>query len=213
VTVPQDEQDRLVGAKELLRLEARARRRERPEPDREAADSALAVRLGGIPELAALVQDPSSGCVAAYVSYGTEPGTVAIRALLALSGVQVLLPVIRDDAGLGWAWDTGEVAAGSVSADIPEPTSDVVGHDAEGLLALGCRVVLVPALAVDHHGARLGKGGGFYDRVLGRLTKRADCPLLVAVVHADDVVDVVPVQPHDIAVDSVLTPAGYIALR
>ena len=211
VTVPENQDDPVVRAKAALRAEARARRRARSPEDRVAVDSSLAVRLGGIPEVAALVASPSVGCLAAYVSYGTEPGTSAIRGLLRLSGVRVLLPVIREDGGLDWAWDTGDVGPGAVAAGIPEPTSVVAGTGASGLVRLGCRVVLVPALAVDHQGRRMGKGGGFYDRILAELGP--DRPLLVAVVHADDIVEEVPALPHDIPVDAILTSAGYVDLR
>ncbi len=213
MTVPVDDDDPVVAAKNALRSRIRAQRSARPPDARAAADPARAVRLAGIPEVAALVADPSSGCVAAYASYGTEPGTSSLRGLLAVSGVGVLLPVIRADGGLDWAWDSGEVGPGAVSAGIPEPAAEPVGTGAAGLLQLGCRVVLVPALAVDRRGGRLGKGAGFYDRVLAGLEADDDRPLLVAVVHDDDVVDEIPTHGHDMPVDAVLTPSAFLDLR
>ena len=61
--------------------------------------------------------------------------------------------------------------------------------------------MLVPALAVDRHGRRLGQGGGSYDRAL----PRTSAPV-VAVVFGDEVLDTLPAEPHDRSVDGVLTP-------
>jgi 5-formyltetrahydrofolate cyclo-ligase len=65
-------------------------------------------------------------------------------------------------------------------------------------------VVLVPALAVDRDGHRLGRGRGYYDRALESVTAP-----VVAVVYDDDVIDDVPIEPHDRCVDGRLTPSGY----
>jgi len=207
------EADGAAERKAVLRELIRARRRSRDEAQRAEVASGLAVRLGAVPEVAALVADPGSGCVAAYASYGTEPGTGPLRALLALAGVRVLLPVIGEDGGLDWGWDGGELATTGLSRGVPEPQGDVVGHGADGLHALGCRVVLVPALAVDRAGNRLGKGGGYYDRLLAALVAHPDTmPLLCAVIHDDELLDTdpgIPVEPFDHPADAVLTPGRF----
>ena len=211
VTLPPD----LDQRKASLREQVRSRRRARSLEARTDVEARLAVRGGAIPEVAALVADPTSGTVAVYASFGTEPGTGRTRALLELSGVRALLPVIRADGGLDWAWDTGAVAAGAVSPGVPEPTGPVVGEEMAGLVALGCRVVLAPALAVDLRGNRIGKAGGYYDRLFGGLddVDVALRPLLVAVVHDEDVVDAVPTGPHDRRVDAILSPSRYVVLH
>jgi len=208
VTLPPED------AKAALREEVRARRRARSEYECADVEAQLAVRVGVIPEVAELVADPDSGCVAAYASYGTEPGTGRMRDLFELVGVRVLLPVIRSDGGLDFAWDSGTVALGHVSPGIPEPTGPVVASGMHGLVSLGCRVVLTPALAVDLAGDRLGKAGGYYDRLFAELddVDPALRPVLVAVVHDDDVVVSVPTGAHDRRVDAVLTPARYLPL-
>jgi 5-formyltetrahydrofolate cyclo-ligase len=83
------------------------------------------------------------------------------------------------------------------------------------LVALGCRVVLAPALAVDVHGNRIGKAGGYYDRFLAGLDDLhpAQRPVVVAVLHDDELVDDVPATAHDRPVDAVLTPTRYHRLR
>ena len=202
-------------AKAALRDEVRAQRRGRDDHARADVEVQLAVRLGAIAEIAALVSDPASGCVAAYASYGTEPGTGRLRDLLELSGVRVVLPIIRSGGGLDFAWDTGTVRPGSVSPGVPEPEGPVAASGLGGLVCLGCRVVLTPALAVDLAGNRLGKAGGYYDRLFATLDQvdAPSRPLLVAVVHDDDVIESVPTETHDVAVDAVLTPTRYLMLR
>jgi 5-formyltetrahydrofolate cyclo-ligase len=93
---------------------------------------------------------------------------------------------------------------------MPEPDGEVVGVGAAGLLALACRVVLLPGLAVSTAGIRLGQGGGFYDRLLADLPRHPAGPLRVAVVHEDEFLQPgeLASEPHDLlgAVDQVLTP-------
>jgi 5-formyltetrahydrofolate cyclo-ligase len=211
VTVPQQDHEGVREAKKVLRREVRARRAARSPADRTAIDAALAVRLGEIPEIAALVQGHEVGCVAAYASMDAEPGTTALRELLRLAGVGVLLPVIEHVGSLGWAWDVDRNQPRAGRLAIPEPTGEVVGLGATGLLDLGCRVVLVPALAIGYDGRRLGQGGGYYDRLLADLdVDLRRTPRLIAVVHADELLERVPGEEHDHVVDGVLTPASYL---
>ncbi|MGD9954969.1 MAG: 5-formyltetrahydrofolate cyclo-ligase [Candidatus Nanopelagicales bacterium] len=214
MTLPQDpDEDAPADRKRAVRRRLRAARAARPDAERDSAASALAVRVGSVPEVAGLVA-AGGGAVAAYASLGDEPGTGPLRALLALAGVRVLLPVIRADGGLDWGWDSDELVPREHRLAIPEPVVDAsLGPGAAGLLASGCAVVLVPALAVDRHGFRLGQGGGYYDRLLADVPRHADGgPLLVAVVHDDEVLDAVPHEPHDRPVDAALTPTTYLPL-
>lgn len=202
--------------KSQLREKVRAARRARTEEERDAVDAALAVRVGEVPAVAALARGDLDGCVTAYASFGTEPRTGRLRALLAVSGVRVLLPVIRDDGGLDWADD--DAASGFTldghTAGIPEPTGALAAHSMADLVSLGCRVVLAPALAVDARGNRIGKAGGYYDRFLAGLDDLDPAlrPVVVAVVHDDEIVDDVPATDHDRPVDAVLTPTRYVRL-
>ena len=65
---------------------------------------------------------------------------------------------------------------------------------------------VIPALAVTADGDRLGKGGGYYDRVLSGLS---DVPI-VAIVGDPDVVDRIPTQAHDMRVHAIVTPTRSI---
>lgn len=70
-------------------------------------------------------------------------------------------------------------------------------------------IVLAPALAVDRGGARVGQGGGWYDRALSTLPEGVP---VVAVVFDDEVVEpgVIPVEPHDRFIDGIVCPGGFI---
>ena len=71
-------------------------------------------------------------------------------------------------------------------------------------------VVLVPALAVDRRGVRLGRGGGYYDRSLS--LRRPDAHL-VAVVRDEEIVEEVPSEAHDVRMTHALTPRqGVVVL-
>ena len=72
-------------------------------------------------------------------------------------------------------------------------------------------LVLVPTLAVDRGGVRLGRGSGFYDR---SLCGRSPHARLVAVVRDDEVLDELPAEPHDVRMTDALTPhSGVVPLR
>lgn len=139
------------------------------------------------------------GPVAAYASLGTEPGTSALLAALP----EVLLPVLRPDGDLDWArWEGQLVAA---PRGLQEPPGQCLGPDA----LAGCSVVVVPALEVDRTGTRLGRGGGSYDRALGRARG-----LVVAALHDGELVEWLPAEPHDRRVDAVALPgSGLVHLR
>jgi 5-formyltetrahydrofolate cyclo-ligase len=139
--------------------------------------------------------------VCAYVASAVEPGSLAMVEALRSRGLRVVLPVVVGSA-LDWAAYDGRLRVGAFG--LREPVGPLLGAEAVGSAAL----VLVPALAVDHAGVRLGKGGGFYDRVLGL----AAGPV-VAVVRDEEFVPSLPAEPHDVRVDAVLTPGrGVVRL-
>jgi 5-formyltetrahydrofolate cyclo-ligase len=129
---------------------------------------------------------------------GTEPPTQPLLDALRAAGVRVLLPVISGER-LDWASYDGEGALAQGPLGLAEPTGHRLGSDALS----AADVVLVPALAVDRSGHRLGRGRGYYDRALAT----AAGPV-IAVVFDDDVIDDVPIEAHDRDVDGWLTPSG-----
>jgi 5-formyltetrahydrofolate cyclo-ligase len=148
--------------------------------------------------------------VCAYVPIGSEPGSDELIDSLLRRGVRVLLPVARDDgAGLPVPLQWGEYRPGGLVQarfGLREPAEPWLAADT----IAAATVVLVPALAVDRAGVRLGRGAGFYDR---SLPLAAPTARLVAVVRDDELVDRLPVEPHDARMTHALTPhGGLVAL-
>jgi 5-formyltetrahydrofolate cyclo-ligase len=163
----------------------------------EAGDE-LAGRALDLPELA------GAGTVAAYVSIGKEPGTRALLDALRVKGARVLLPVLLEDNDLDWGTYEGHDALVRGRRGLLEPGGARLGVSA----VLKADAVLLPGLAVDGRGMRLGRGGGSYDRVLERIQRAGADPALVVLLYANEVVARVPEEPHDHPVHAVVTPAG-----
>ncbi|MCX5147288.1 5-formyltetrahydrofolate cyclo-ligase [Streptomyces sp. NPDC048550] len=168
--------------------------------------SALALSRSALelPELA------DAHTVAAYVSVGAEPGTRDLLDALRAAGKRVLLPVLLPDNDLDWAAYEGQGslagAAHPGKMRLLEPAGPRLGPDA----VAGADAVLLPGLAVDGRGMRLGRGGGSYDRVLARLERAGAHPALVVLLYDEEVVARVPEEPHDHPVQAVATPSGVI---
>ncbi|WP_245194755.1 5-formyltetrahydrofolate cyclo-ligase [Kitasatospora phosalacinea] len=188
--------DRLSNDKAALRSRLLAERRALGGPERAAAAGALAGHA------AALV--PPGGTVAAYVSVGAEPGTRPLLTALAARGVRVLLPVLLPDNDLDWAPYEGDDRLSPAARGLLEPTGPRLGPDA----VLTADVVLLPGLAVDARGVRLGRGGGSYDRVLARLARAGARPLLATLLYSGELLPAVPAEPHDLPVHAAVTPEG-----
>ncbi|MGW3724196.1 5-formyltetrahydrofolate cyclo-ligase [Streptomyces sp. NPDC000851] len=188
--------------KQTLRREILAVRGRLPADDVQAVSAALAQRALDLPELA------QAGTVAAYVSVGSEPGTLALLDALHSRGVRVLLPVLLPDNDLDWGAYAGQGSLARVQHGgkmaLLEPVGERLGPDA----VTAADVVLLPGLAVDARGMRLGRGGGSYDRVLARLEDAGVRPALVVLLYDSEVVERVPAQAHDRPVHAVVTPSG-----
>jgi 5-formyltetrahydrofolate cyclo-ligase len=186
----------------MLRREFLAVRNRLTADDVREAATALAGRALELPELA------RARTVAAYVSVESEPGTPALLDALCARGVRVLLPALLPDHDLDWGAYTGEgslerVQHGGKMA-LFEPAGERLGPDA----VTTADVVLLPGLAVDARGMRLGRGGGSYDRVLARLERAGAHPALVVLLYDSEVVEHVPAEAHDRPVQAVVTPSG-----
>ncbi|MGW2018136.1 5-formyltetrahydrofolate cyclo-ligase [Streptomyces sp. NPDC001927] len=166
-------------------------------------ESAAELLARGARELAELAE---ASTVAAYVSVGREPGTRALLDVLRARGVRVLLPVLLPDNDLDWAAYEGAESLAKAGRGLLEPTGPRLGPEA----VCAADVVLLPGLAVDARGMRLGRGGGSYDRVLARLARAGADPALVVLLYANEVVARVPEEPHDHPVHAVVTPEGVV---
>lgn len=187
-----------TSAKVSLRRELLAARALLTKEEAARSAAVLAGAALRLPELA------DARTVAAYVSVGREPGTRALLEALRGRGVRVLLPVLLADNDLDWAAYEGPEHLLPAGRGLLEPNGARLGPAA----VLEAEAVLLPGLAVDGAGMRLGRGGGSYDRVLARLTAAGARPSLVVLLYDDEVVARVPSEPHDHPVDAVVTPAG-----
>ena len=188
--------------KRMLRREFITVRNRLTTDDLREAATSLAEHALELPELA------RARTVAAYVSVGSEPGTLALLDALLARGVRVLLPALLPDNDLDWGAYTGEGSLARVQHGgkmaLFEPAGERLGQDA----VTDADVVLLPGLAVDARGMRLGRGGGSYDRVLARLERAGADPSLVVLLYDSEVVGHVPEEPHDRPVHAVVTPSG-----
>ncbi|NWF28039.1 5-formyltetrahydrofolate cyclo-ligase [Streptomyces sp. PKU-EA00015] len=187
-----------MSGKTVLRAELLGARRLLSADDASEAAAALARHALLLPELA------EAGTVAAYVSVGREPGTRALLDALLGRGTRVLLPVLLPDNDLDWGVYRGPGHLVPAGRGLLEPDGERLGPSA----VVGADAVLLPGLAVDAEGMRLGRGGGSYDRVLARLAMADADPALVVLLYANEVVARVPVEPHDHPVHAVVTPQG-----
>ncbi|MEV1022233.1 5-formyltetrahydrofolate cyclo-ligase [Streptomyces sp. NPDC050264] len=188
--------------KRTLRRKFLAVRNTLPMDDVRETEKVLAERAFEVEELA------EARTVAAYVSVGGEPGTAALLDALRARGTRVLLPVLLPDNDLDWGAYEGTSSLVDVQHPgrmaLLEPGGERLGPDA----VTAADVVLLPGLAVDARGMRLGRGGGSYDRVLARLEAAGAHPTLVVLLYDEEVVAHVPEEAHDKAVHAVVTPTG-----
>ncbi len=193
----------MLSTKAQLRTEILAARRLVARQARDAEADSLAAQL-------AMFVDPGQ-TVCAHVPTGSEPGSQELIDALVRRDVVVLLPIARQHADgtplpLKWArYRCGELVDAPFGLREPAPPW------APAAAVADAAVVVVPALAVDRRGVRLGRGAGFYDRTLRHADPDA---ALVAVVRDDELVNRLPAEPHDVPMTHVLTPSqGVIALR
>jgi 5-formyltetrahydrofolate cyclo-ligase len=183
----------LAGRKAELRSRLLAGRRTLSDADRASAGRRLRDAVLDAP------QAQMAGTVAAYVSVGTEPDTRGLIFALWKRGSYVLLPVLRPDNDLDWASYEGPDSLIPGPRGLLEP-----GQPPRGAAAItSADLVIVPALAVDRAGNRLGRGGGSYDRALRRVG--AAVPT-VALLYDGELLADVPAGPMDQPVRAVARP-------
>lgn len=192
----------LAAAKTALRLEARARRKalmiEHPEADWMAADHA--------PAMLAALKRTRPGVLAIYKALGAELDPRPLADTLARAGWTITLPaVVAEAAPLVFrAWTPGQPLVHDL-AGLPAPSAaaEEISPD----------LVMVPLLAFDAGGGRLGQGGGHYDRTLEAMRNRPSPPSFVGMAYSGQQVAALPREPHDQPLDGILTEAGYIGVR
>jgi 5-formyltetrahydrofolate cyclo-ligase len=185
------------GAKLALRDQLSTARNRLGVAEVGAAARGLAEVLLAAPEVR------RAASVAAYVSIGNEPGTGPLLDGLVAAGKRVILPVLLPDNDLDWSAYTGPDSLVRARLGLLEPTGPALGVDAIGTPD----AVLVPGVAVARDGMRLGRGGGCYDRALGRVPVGTFTCILL---YDGEVGIEIPREPHDRAVSAAATPAGIV---
>jgi 5-formyltetrahydrofolate cyclo-ligase len=180
----------MTDAKRLLRRERLAARHAVPAEVRRARDVAIAAALADLPELAA---------ARGLLLYAALPGEPDLTALLEdpPPGAVLHLPRVEGDAVVAVPHRPGAVLpAGALGVREPVGTA---APDA------AIDVVVLPGVAFDADGWRLGRGGGHYDRLLARLGERV---VAIGVADEEAVVAEVPRESHDRPVDVLVTDAS-----
>lgn len=175
--------------KQVLRRQMRERRRAISPADRVALEKAWLVQA-----LAALAFRPGQH-VAVYAALGSELNIQHFIELAMARGITVFLPRVIGSA-MEFCQYVGQAMASS-ALGILEPTAPAAALEK-------LDIILVPLLAVDSSGQRLGQGGGYYDRTLP-MAPRA---LRVGVAFDQQCVDQLPVEPFDQCLDALITPSG-----
>jgi 5-formyltetrahydrofolate cyclo-ligase len=191
----------------MLRRELLSVRSRLTADDVRETGRALAARALELPEMA------HAGTVAAYVSMGSEPGTLALLDALRARRVRVLLPVLLPDNDLDWGEYAGESSLRRVQHGARMALLEPAGERLGPAAVTEADAVLLPGLAVDGRGMRLGRGGGSYDRVLARLERAGADPALVVLLYDTEVVERVPEEPHDRPVHAAVTPSAVRRFR
>ena len=131
--------------------------------------------------------------VGIYRSTESEPATEALLTDLLARGAQVAVPV-RRGGEYGWGWVDASTAWKRGAHGIWEPT------EAKAAPPEDLRLIVVPGVAFDAQGGRLGHGRGHFDRLLAQSEA-----LLVGLCFENRLVEAVPMEPHDVRMDVVAT--------
>jgi 5-formyltetrahydrofolate cyclo-ligase len=155
-------------------------------------------------ELAVWLRNQGFSTVAGFVPLPTEVDVMPTLLALASQGVKIALPRIHGEDLDFIVTDVGTSAAYTISAlGTQEPVSGEVVSLSD------CDAALIPALACDLSGARLGRGKGFYDRALRKISVRIP---RIAVVHDSQLwpAGEIPREDHDLEVTGIATPTQLV---
>jgi 5-formyltetrahydrofolate cyclo-ligase len=186
----------VANQKRALRAELRERRQNLTGPEQDAATAGITRNLID------LTTDLSARSVSCYLSARNEPNTRPYLNWARENGVRVLLPITREDGLLDWTTGDGTTETESILG-LPEAVGELLGPIAINDVDL----IIVPAAAVDATGLRMGWGRGYFDKTLGSMEK---CPPVYAVLFDGELVEEVPRELHDQAVDGAVTPTRIV---
>jgi len=177
-------------------IRSEAFRRRKAQADKEGVSARILDRVRALPEYAA------ARIVLYYVDARSEVRTQAALPAALAEGKTVLVPWCNDEGRLELfrLTDMSELEVGMY--DILEPAPRLRRRPDRVALAKDVDFALIPGVAFDDHGGRVGHGKGYYDKLLEGV--RPDCPL-VAPVFECQLFDQVPTDAHDIYMDFVVT--------
>ena len=187
----------ITELKRKARGEAARRRAEAHERPHDIAKRALALR--GLP----LARGAGLQVVSGFFPYKSEISVLPLMKQLANDGWTLVMPVVIGEGQplIFRQWASGEATVPGIwNIPVPAETSPEFVPD----------VLLVPMLAFDRRGYRLGYGGGFYDRTLIKL-RALKSIVAIGVAYADQEVPAVLRAAYDQPLDYVMTEAGTFA--
>jgi 5-formyltetrahydrofolate cyclo-ligase len=188
----------LHDAKRVLRDQVIAARDAVDPQDRAAASHAIAARVGALPSFR------EARCILLTLPFRSEWDTRALFAAALARGTTVALPRVNSETRMLDLHGVTDIATDTAPGyrGIPEPAATLPRIDIRSI-----DWVLVPGVAFDTEGRRLGYGGGFYDRLLALLPPETP---RIAGAYDLQVVPQVPAAPHDLVVDIIATPTRML---
>lgn len=188
----------LPASKRAARTQLFDARKALTPSQRATANAAICERLHRV------LQRLDAHSVAAYMPTSTEPGGTDLATTLASLGYEVIIPISNADHTLSWVRLTPDTQFRTGVFGIAEPVSPPLG----GQPLSEVDVIIVPALASDTDGYRLGKGGGYYDRALAELAN----PVTVSLLFDHEVFDRIPREDHDSRTAAIITDQKLLGL-
>jgi 5-formyltetrahydrofolate cyclo-ligase len=158
---------------------------------RENGSQSVAVRCRPI------IRNAGPDCIAGYVPIRSELDPSAVLREARGRGSALALPAVTGPTALDFRrWQPGEaLISGRFGTRAPALSAPIVDPD----------LVLIPLVAFDRHGGRLGYGRGFYDRAIAALHARGLRPPLVGLAFSVQEVTRIPREPHDVRLDWIVT--------
>jgi 5-formyltetrahydrofolate cyclo-ligase len=188
--------DQLMEPQELKKtIRAQAHANRQAQTDKDELSQAICATFAGLPEFVA------AGCVMAYIDVRTEVRTRHCLPTLLSSGKRIVIPYCLDsDLELFLLESMDELAIGMYKILEPKPELRSLPEKRVDVGQLD--LVMVPGVAFDRRGARMGHGFGYYDRMLEHV--RRDAPL-VALAFECQIFREIPTQAHDVFMDKIVT--------
>ncbi len=170
----------------------------RAQPNKDTLSREIRQRLVALPQFAA------AKTVMFYVDARSEVRTRDLVEIALKRGKTVAIPYCNGDDLVPWPLTSlDELSPGAFG--ILEPPAELRDSPDRLIDPLAIDLIGVPAVAFDHHGNRLGSGRGYYDRLLPRLRANA---IKIGLAYECQIVDEVPVEPHDVPMDVVITESN-----